>query len=671
MATKLVNINGIYYLPSDLVKIFPSAYRGVKVYGQDNYNINLESKLSTENSLRHLPSAQSKGAYRISWNGQKSETGLLCCVINGYYFELNITEADITIDNTIYNKLCIYLDKTPLAKIDASNLDYTTRLMSWHTIINADDSTEIADTSLDFYNTSDQTYYFTGLRFVPASYEITSTKDIYYLDLTKEVVNNISIDYTRVESAAKTIIGKNQEHIAGSLYDGAGDNAIRANDRNNAASGDNAFAIGTGTSAIGNNQFVFGKYNTEDSNKLEIVGKGEDSSHKSNARTLDTNGNEWLASSLNIGTTTNNSTDKVIASLLATKDSFNAGQVVPVLKVQAKDADNQGWYGAVNVIGIIGNTEENNTHYNSGVYLGSTSGATFVSAGESGKNLPVRDELKQGNTFAYNTENLYLTADNQIEIVTTSSKNGDSDDPFTEGCIKKVIIKNGNIIPSLSIEGTPDKELGDSTNKWNKAWINTIIGNLTGDVIGTADYTKKIKTSIAIGGVNKPVYIASDGTVTDGNQYGGGTAVNLNGADKAKTTATFFAPTTSTANDSKKILVSNGAAEPVWKTVTATGSGTAIVGIKIGDDSYTATVNNVAHATNATNVDTLTKNTATNNIVKFTIGDKDYTKEITDVARAVNADVASRLKVGTSEYTITVTTDPSTATAASTLYFIY
>ena len=66
------------------------------------------------------------------------------------------------------------------------------------------------------------------------------------------------------------------------------------------ASGNNSHAEGLGTTAQGQNQHVEGKYNIADTaNKYaHIVGNGASSSAKSNAHTLDWNGNGWYAGKL-------------------------------------------------------------------------------------------------------------------------------------------------------------------------------------------------------------------------------------------------------------------------------------------------------------------------------------------------------------------------------------
>ena len=73
------------------------------------------------------------------------------------------------------------------------------------------------------------------------------------------------------------------------------------------ASGINSHAEGQGTVAQSNNQTVFGKYNKIDGVKdyIEIAGNGTGATNntRSNARTLDWNGNEWIAGNIKVGGT--------------------------------------------------------------------------------------------------------------------------------------------------------------------------------------------------------------------------------------------------------------------------------------------------------------------------------------------------------------------------------
>ena len=62
-------------------------------------------------------------------------------------------------------------------------------------------------------------------------------------------------------------------------------------------------AEGRGTIAQSSHQHVQGKYNIVDSyaNYAHIVGNGTDANHRSNAHTLDWNGNAWYAGDIRIG----------------------------------------------------------------------------------------------------------------------------------------------------------------------------------------------------------------------------------------------------------------------------------------------------------------------------------------------------------------------------------
>lgn len=103
-----------------------------------------------------------------------------------------------------------------------------------------------------------------------------------------------------------------------------------AEGRNTTASGDYSHAEGSHTIANHACQHVFGQYNIEDSstayssNKgtyVEIVGNGTGVSARSNARTLDWSGNEWLAGKLTVGTAGTNTMDVATIGQLPTKTS--------------------------------------------------------------------------------------------------------------------------------------------------------------------------------------------------------------------------------------------------------------------------------------------------------------------------------------------------------------
>ena len=85
------------------------------------------------------------------------------------------------------------------------------------------------------------------------------------------------------------------------------------------ASGDSSHAEGLETKAQGNNQHVQGKYNISDTTSAHIVGNGSSYSNKSNAHTLDWNGNAWFAGDVYTGSTSGTNKDAG-SKVLATKE---------------------------------------------------------------------------------------------------------------------------------------------------------------------------------------------------------------------------------------------------------------------------------------------------------------------------------------------------------------
>lgn len=90
---------------------------------------------------------------------------------------------------------------------------------------------------------------------------------------------------------------------------------------NTEASGNNSHAEGLGTIASGDEQHVSGKYNIADAgNYAEIIGNGNDSTTRSNARTLDWNGNEEIAGNLRFMESSN--TGSTIPGIMWKEDGY-------------------------------------------------------------------------------------------------------------------------------------------------------------------------------------------------------------------------------------------------------------------------------------------------------------------------------------------------------------
>lgn len=78
---------------------------------------------------------------------------------------------------------------------------------------------------------------------------------------------------------------------------------------NTTASGYCSHAEGRNTTASGNTQHVQGKYNVRDTALAHIVGNGSSDSNKSNAHTLDWQGNAWFAGDVYTGSTSGKNKD--------------------------------------------------------------------------------------------------------------------------------------------------------------------------------------------------------------------------------------------------------------------------------------------------------------------------------------------------------------------------
>lgn len=75
------------------------------------------------------------------------------------------------------------------------------------------------------------------------------------------------------------------------------------------ASGDCSHAEGLYTIASGENQHVQGKYNISDTTSAHIVGNGTERNTRSNAHTLDWQGNAWFAGDVYTGSTSGTNKD--------------------------------------------------------------------------------------------------------------------------------------------------------------------------------------------------------------------------------------------------------------------------------------------------------------------------------------------------------------------------
>ena len=125
-----------------------------------------------------------------------------------------------------------------------------------------------------------------------------------------------------------TVASGHEAHSEGSGTTASGFNAHSEGGSTEAA-GTNSHAEGSGTKAVGRAQHTHGEYNVLDSatnegvrgTYAEIVGNGTDSTHRSNARALDWDGNERLAGDLYINCSSDSTGGIAVGTTLAGKQA--------------------------------------------------------------------------------------------------------------------------------------------------------------------------------------------------------------------------------------------------------------------------------------------------------------------------------------------------------------
>lgn len=106
----------------------------------------------------------------------------------------------------------------------------------------------------------------------------------------------------------RTVASGQTSHAEGNQTEASSPNSHAEGD-NTIASGNSSHAEGHGTKAQGNNQHVQGKYNIADTTSAHIMGNGSGSSNRSNAHTLDWQGNAWFAGDVYTGSTSGTNKD--------------------------------------------------------------------------------------------------------------------------------------------------------------------------------------------------------------------------------------------------------------------------------------------------------------------------------------------------------------------------
>ena len=125
------------YFYSNKIKVFPCAYR--------NSTYDATARLNTEYNFTHLPHTVDKASYIIKFNDKsKSEPKAeLLCVIQGYYFEIELGAGDFTTLQNKYLNICV-ASPNGVGSIESPHL------CSWESI-NIEDTLDITKGSNTFF----------------------------------------------------------------------------------------------------------------------------------------------------------------------------------------------------------------------------------------------------------------------------------------------------------------------------------------------------------------------------------------------------------------------------------------------------------------------------------------------------------------------------------------
>lgn len=258
------------------------------------------------------------------------------------------------------------------------------------------------------------------------------------------------------------------------------------------ASGLNSVAFGNNTASNHKSQYVFGEYNIEDINTatatkrgdyVEIVGNGTADDARSNARTLDWSGNQWLAGDLKLGGT---GYDDPNAKTVATMNDF------PVQYIKLSLYENPDT-GEQSIVANLTDEEvwelaQNNT--TTPVYLGEC--YSFVS--------------KYSGSLNYIITYKHLDAFNGAVKILTLSKNNNTNDiswhystenvPYaTDVTVNGTSVVNNGVaeIPVASANDLGVVKIGDTSNG---------IASLNGELMVACALTANIKQGVA---ANRPI----------------------------------------------------------------------------------------------------------------------------------------------------------------------
>lgn len=242
---------------------------------------------------------------------------------------------------------------------------------------------------------------------------------------------------------------------------------------NTTASSDASHAEGFSTTASGVYQHVQGRYNIANSTYAHIVGNGSNDTERSNAHTLDWNGNGWFSGDVYVGSTSGRNRDEG-SKKLATEEYVNNNLAIKTISEDiafvngTKPSYTSGWYNFTGTITI------NGTDVSSNGYWDETS------------LIQIKDDGDRIYFYFIDPDDIehkdYLSAYVYYDVEAGIWKPEENDSVYT----KKVLTKEN------TNEYTPTGDYNPSTKKYVDdaiAELKTYIDNAIANAVFSADAT--------------------------------------------------------------------------------------------------------------------------------------------------------------------------------------
>ena len=252
------------------------------------------------------------------------------------------------------------------------------------------------------------------------TYKTLGTKDNYLFILQSPGLGDISYDegeYAHAEGFGVAVgdYSHAEGHNTKALWASS-----HAEGESTIARGWRSHAEGYGTVANGRNQHASGTYNIADNRYLVIVGNGSSDSSRSNAYTLDTNGNAWYSGEVYVGSTSGTHKDSGSKKLITLDEiPIASSRILGLVKVGS--GLGIGTDGTLNVTGVPVVLYSNNSGSNGTITLSQTAAnfsyleIYYAKGGSTALTCSVKIDSPNEKTVALNWSQ-FLDTWAQIEI---------------------------------------------------------------------------------------------------------------------------------------------------------------------------------------------------------------------------------------------------------------